>query len=396
MPVAEIIAIGTELLLGDTQDTNTRYLAHKLKSAGIDLYRTTIIGDNESRIAQVIRESINRADIVITTGGLGPTIDDPTRQAVALALGIKTEYRPDLWEQIIQRFENYNRVPTENNRRQAFVPEGSIALKNDVGTAPAFICEHENTCIISLPGVPREMEHILDSEVLPLLHDRFDLHNVIITHYIHLSGVGESQVDMLISDLEKLVNPTVGLSAHSGQIDVRVTAKAPTRELADQMIQSILPDLRERLAAYIFGENEDTLASVISRSLKRLHLDLAVLESGLDGALSEHLSEMLPAAAPKPGPGLQPQYEDLLAQMDDLKRSSPSVVVLAAHLTRLENRHLLSMVFSHLHTTNEKQLSYGGPPGLAASWAATNSMDFVYRSLKHLEDSNQPGKVTLP
>ncbi|NMB88382.1 MAG: competence/damage-inducible protein A, partial [Chloroflexi bacterium] len=130
MPAAEIIAIGTELLLGEIQDTNTQFLARTFRDAGIDLYRTTMIGDNAERIAQAIRESLTRCDIIITTGGLGPTVDDPTRLAVAQAMGVDIEFRPELWEQIKSRFARYGRQATDNNRRQAYIPQGAQAIEN--------------------------------------------------------------------------------------------------------------------------------------------------------------------------------------------------------------------------------------------------------------------------
>ena len=139
MTEAEIIAIGTELLLGEIQDSNSRFIATKLRESGIDLHRITVVGDNIQRISQAIRESLNRADIIITCGGLGPTVDDPTREAVALALNTSLEFSPLLWEQISARFQRMNRKITENNRRQAFIPQGSIAIENPVGTAPCFI-----------------------------------------------------------------------------------------------------------------------------------------------------------------------------------------------------------------------------------------------------------------
>ena len=161
MPSAEIITIGTEILLGEIVDTNTRFLSLKLREQGIDLYRQTTVGDNIQRIAQAIQSSLPITDVIITTGGLGPTIDDPTRLAVAAALEIETEFRADLWEQIKERHLRFGRTPTENNKRQAYVPQGAIAVENQVGTAPAFISETETCAIIALPGVPREMEHIM-------------------------------------------------------------------------------------------------------------------------------------------------------------------------------------------------------------------------------------------
>ena len=179
MPTAEIITIGTEILLGEIVDTNTRYLAHKLREQGIDLYRQTTVGDNVSRISQAIQDSMSSADIIITTGGLGPTVDDPTRQAVALAVGVETEFRGELWQQIQARYRRFGRIPTENNKRQAYVPQGAIPIENPVGTAPAFIVESKDSAIIALPGVPREMEYLVEHTIIPYLISRLDLRSVI-------------------------------------------------------------------------------------------------------------------------------------------------------------------------------------------------------------------------
>src|SRR5574341_839993 len=180
MPSAEIITIGTEILLGEIVDTNTRHIALTLRGLGVDLYRTITIGDNVERIASAIRESMQRAEIIITTGGLGPTVDDPTREAVAKAVGVETEFREDLWEQVVETIARYGRKPSENQKRQATVPKGALGVRNPVGTAPAFIVETplrlppnsqnfggekegrdvKENVIISLPGVPNEMEHI--------------------------------------------------------------------------------------------------------------------------------------------------------------------------------------------------------------------------------------------
>ncbi len=152
-----------------------------LRDAGIDLFRITTVGDNTKRIAQAIQESLERCDIVLTTGGLGPTIDDPTRDAVALALGVKSEFHPELWEQIKSRFRKLDRIPTENNRRQAFIPEGAMAIENPVGTAPIFIMQMNSQAVIALPGVPREMSFLMEHKVLPYLRQHFHLHEVIRT-----------------------------------------------------------------------------------------------------------------------------------------------------------------------------------------------------------------------
>ena len=226
MPTAEIIAIGTELLLGDNVDTNTAYIARHLRDHGIDLYRTSIVGDNKNRIAEMIRESLSRAEIVITTGGLGPTVDDPTRAAVAFAFDRELEFQAPLWEAIQRRFSLLNRTATENNRSQAYIPQGSIPINNPVGTAPAFVVEFEDKVVASLPGVPGEMQIILLESILPFIQNKYQLQSMIRSCILHCSGIGESAVDDIISDLEKSKNPTVGLLAHPGLVDIRITARA--------------------------------------------------------------------------------------------------------------------------------------------------------------------------
>src|SRR6266542_3428317 len=226
MPSAEIITIGTEILLGEIVDTNTRYIAQTLRGMGVDLYRTITIGDNTERIAEAIRNSMKHAEIVITTGGLGPTIDDPTRDAVAKAAGVETEFREDLWQQVVATIARYGRTPSENQKRQAYVPKGSISVANPVGTAPCFIVETERNAVISLPGVPNEMEHILHESIIPYLQKRFNLDEVIKVRVLHCAGLGEGMIDEQITDLEMLSNPTIGLAAHTGVVDVRIAAKA--------------------------------------------------------------------------------------------------------------------------------------------------------------------------
>ena len=259
MPTAEIITIGTEILLGEILDTNARSLARTLRDQGIDLYRKTTVGDNVARIAQAIQQSMERSDIIITTGGLGPTVDDPTRQAVALAVGVETEYRPELWEQIQARFQRFGRTPTENNRRQAYIPQGASVVENPVGTAPAFIVETGGCAIIALPGVPHEMEHLMTYAIIPYLRRCFNLQSVIKARVLHTAGVGESQIDDLIGDLEGLSNPTVGLAAHSGQVDVRITAKADSQAEVDALISTVEQALRQRLGDWVYGADQETL-----------------------------------------------------------------------------------------------------------------------------------------
>src|SRR5574340_1598889 len=296
MPVGEIIAIGTELLLGEIQDTNTSYIARAFRDAGIDLYRTMIVGDNIDRIAQAIREALSRADIVITTGGLGPTVDDPTRLAVARATGVELEFEPELWEQSQVRFQRFHRHATENNRRQAYIPQGAAAIDNQVGTAPGFYFQEGEKIVISLPGVQREMEFLLQQKVLPLLIDRFALKGIIKSYVLHAAGVGESQVDEWISELETQTNPTVGLTCHPGRIDIRVTAKAATEDEADALIADTVAQIQQQVGLAIYGSNRETLEQVVRSRLDMHEWNLSVTECGLEGALSERFAASEQAA----------------------------------------------------------------------------------------------------
>ncbi|HOE69610.1 MAG TPA: molybdopterin-binding protein [Brevefilum sp.] len=286
MPTLEIITIGTELLLGEITDTNSTYIARTMRDHGIDIYRITTIGDNPNRIANTIKEGLQRADIIITTGGLGPTIDDPTRQAVADAVGRQLVFLDELWEQIVERYQNFGRKPTENNRRQAFIPENAIPIRNPVGTAPCFIVEQDSRFIVSLPGVPQEMKHLLHHAVIPFLKQRFQLEaHIIKAAVLHVASMGESVIDEIIADLEGKSNPSVGLLAHPGQVDVRITAKASSEQEADQLMIPIIDDLYQRLGDNIYGRDGETLDSIVTALLQENNLQLRVIIAGFEEEL---------------------------------------------------------------------------------------------------------------
>jgi nicotinamide-nucleotide amidase len=287
---AEIITIGTELLLGEIVDTNATHIARQLRTVGLNLYYKTTVGDNEARSAEVINRALERAAVVITTGGLGPTVDDMTREAVAQATGRPLEFRPTLLEQIEARFKRWGARMSENNRRQAFVPQDAIPIENPVGTAPCFIVETERGVVISLPGVPREMEYLLEHEVLPYLRRKFDLRAIIKARVLRTAGMGESHIDAALGDLLTAANPTVGLAAHAGQTDVRITAKAESEAEADRLIAPIEAEVRGRLGVAIYGTGKETVEEVLSRHLAEAGLTLAVAESGTGGLLTSRLS----------------------------------------------------------------------------------------------------------
>lgn len=377
MPSAEIITIGTEILLGEIVDTNTRFLAQKLREQGIDLYRQTTVGDNVRRISQAIQASLPQVDVILTTGGLGPTVDDPTRQAVAAALGIETEFRPDLWEQIQERYRRFGRTPTENNQRQAYVPQGAIAVENPVGTAPAFIVETPGCAVVALPGVPREMEYLMENKIIQYLQQRLDLHQVIVARLIHTSGAGESQIDSLIGDLEQLSNPTVGLAAHAGQVDVRITAKAASEDQAQVLIAEVEGVLRERLGRWVYGADLETLEQVALANIDAKGWKLAVLESGLKGELIHRLASFN-------GPFLAGEMsttplspDELVEKVHQFSTNDQADIIMGVTLIPGEKRQEIFLVCRYPGGERQIPLSYGGPPGYASTWTANQALDLL-------------------
>ncbi|MHC1784552.1 MAG: competence/damage-inducible protein A [Anaerolineaceae bacterium] len=382
MPEAEVIAIGTELLLGEIQDTNTHYLACCLRDNSIDLHQAVIIGDNAERISQAVREALNRSDIVITTGGLGPTVDDPTREAIALAMGVETTFQPDLWEQIQLRFIKYGRPPTENNRRQAYLPVGAVAIPNPVGTAPAFYFQQDKKIVVSLPGVPRELEYLIENAVLPLLKKKYHLEGLIKAAVVHIAGVGESQVDELIGDLEILSNPTVGLRAHPGQVDIRITAKAASLSEADSLIHPILEILKTRLNDAIFGYETDTLDSVLHQLLEMKKIKLAGIEYNLGGELCRRFGEAGVAPDLLIKKDLPPDLADLKDSTRALLNEKQAGAAFGASYSSDEENQVLQMVLCLPHETIEKVRTYGGPQKSGRTWAVATSLDFLRRSIQ--------------
>ena len=393
MPNLEIITIGTELLLGEIIDTNSTYIARTLRDHGIDIFRITTIGDNTARIVAAIREALERADIVITTGGLGPTVDDPTRQAVADATNRDLEFQPELWGEIVDRFKDYGREPTENNRRQAYIPSGAIAVKNPVGTAPSFIIEEGKACVVSLPGVPREMEFLLHENIIPFLSSKFKLNTQIIkATVLHAASIGESAIDEIIDDLEKMSNPTVGLLAHPGQVDIRVTSKAESELEALQLSRPVIQELKKRLGDHIYGQDEETLELIISKLMNRHQIRLGLVEFGLGGKLTKRLETA--------------QIEDICSietdeTIQDLSAFENKIEELQARNdcdiwfgAAVDQKEKNLVHFFYLNSTHRviKSWKYGGPKEYIPLWAQNIGLDLLRREINNSIANNQIGE----
>lgn len=377
MPSAEIITIGTELLLGEIIDTNSSYIARELRNNGVDVYRTTSVGDNITRIAEIVREAVQRADIVITTGGLGPTVDDPTRDAIALAFETETEFREELWAQINARYARFGRTPTENNRRQAFIPKNALPLENPVGTAPCFLIKTTRGAMISLPGVPREMEHMLENEVLPYLRANFVLEHVLKVRILKTAWVGESQIDDKIGDLETLTNPTVGLAAHSGQVDIRLTAKAKNEREADKLIREVEAEIRDRIGEWIFGADGDTLESVTMQHLYARGWSFCAVEAGLEGKLLRRFAQphhKTPFVEGKVLPHPPRDPDDLQTLTAAMRNQSGTEVGLGVALYTTPQTFVQLTIITP-ETEKSLRAPYGGPPKLAHRRAINLGLD---------------------
>jgi competence/damage-inducible protein CinA-like protein len=394
---AEIVTTGTELLLGQIDDTNATYLARQLRDLGIDLYFRSTVGDNEVRIAQVLAQAIDRADLVIVTGGLGPTVDDVTREAVARVTGRPLVLFPELLAQIEAFFARFGATMSDNNRRQARLPEGSIPIENPVGTAPAFIVEDDRGTIITLPGVPREMRYLMAHAVIPYLESRLGRRDVMVTRILRTVAVGESRIDQVIADLETSSNPTVGLSAHAGQTDVRIVAKAPTQAEAESLVADFEAKIRRRLGSSIYGTGDAKLEAVIADLLRQRAATLAVAETLTQGDITARFSA-------HPGAfqgGLVAPDLQSLAHCLDLEPAAlvgePGAVTLAgairgawgtslglAVLGDESDGHWVAVAGDDL--TDTRLLRFRGRDRRARIWTTTLALEFLRRLLLGLAD----------
>ncbi len=288
---AEIITSGTELLLGETVDTNSTYIARALRDIGVNLYFKTSVGDNVERMALALRQSLARADVVITTGGLGPTVDDVTREAVAVATGRELVPNTECLAHMEALYARWGRVVSDNNRRQVYLPAGAIPILNPVGTAPGFIVETDWGTIISLPGVPREMERLMQDAVLPFLKERLGSEQAVIkARVLRTVGLPESWIDEKLDVQMRSANPTVGLAAHLGAVDIRITARAASEAEADRAIAAMEAEVRLRIGDdHIFGTGADQLEVVTARLLAQAGAKLALLESASGGEVARLL-----------------------------------------------------------------------------------------------------------
>jgi len=294
---AEIISVGTELLLGTTINTDAADVALLLSEYGINVYWQTVVGDNPGRVIEAVQRAKSRADIIITTGGLGPTCDDLTKSALAEAFGLKLELNKEeeQWLRNLWVERNYSEL-TPNNLQQVMLPEGSAALRNDWGTAPGCTFTADGVLVIMLPGPPRECRPMLEYRVRPILASLSD--GVIASHNIHFIGIGESEMEYRLRDyMEELTNPTLAPYAKQGECLVRVTASAPTRERAEEMMAPVIERVKGMFGELAYGMDAANLAEFTTKLMIERGVTLATAESCTGGELAKAITDIPGASA---------------------------------------------------------------------------------------------------
>ncbi len=283
----EVISVGTELLMGSIVNTNAQFLAEQCALLGLSMYNQTVVGDNKERLSDAINTGLGRADIVILTGGLGPTEDDLTKETCAQVMGFSLAEDSHTKDRIREYFKNsiYKDIP-DNNWKQAIVPEGAIVLDNDNGTAPGLILEKGEKRAILLPGPPNELIPLFNGKVKPYLQKLRP--ELIVSQMVKICGVGESQVeDRLLDLIDKQTNPTIATYAKTGEVHVRVTASSPTKEIADKLIKPVVKEIKKRMGTAVYStREEETLEMAVVRLLKKHELTVATAESCTGGLVA--------------------------------------------------------------------------------------------------------------
>jgi nicotinamide-nucleotide amidase len=293
MKIAELISVGTELLLGDILNTNSQYLAQQLAQLGIAHYYQSTVGDNPDRLQTTIEQAASRANLIIFTGGLGPTPDDLTTETIAQTFNVPLIEQPEIWADIQAKFAQRGRHLTDSNRKQALIPQGATILPNPVGTAPGIIWSPQpDVVLMTFPGVPSEMKRMWQDTAVPYLQAQGWATEMIVSRTLRFWGVSESALAEQVNHLFDRPNPTVAPYANWGEVKLRIAAKAPTAAAAKALINPVEAEIRDIAGIDCFGADDETLATAIGNLLQQRHETLAVAESCTGGGLGALLTDM--------------------------------------------------------------------------------------------------------
>lgn len=288
---AEILAVGTELLMGQIANTNAQYISAKLPEVGVGVYYHSVVGDNPDRLKKSLRLALERADVIITTGGLGPTKDDLTKETIANELGLSLEVDEISKNAILSFFAKLNRQMPENNLKQAYLPEGSIPMRNKNGTAPGCIIEKNGKVVIMLPGPPSEMKPMFDECVIPYFLKGSD--SMLVSKFVRIFGIGESAMEERIIDLvDNQTNPTIAPYAKDGEVTLRVTANCKSAEEGEELIRPTLLEIRRRLGDCVYSVENEELHEVAARLLKEKGKTISFAESCTAGLVTSKFASV--------------------------------------------------------------------------------------------------------
>ena len=289
--IAEILSIGTELLMGQIANTDAQYISRRLAELGVNLYRHTTVGDNPARVKEALGEAIARTDIVITTGGLGPTEDDLTKEMVAEFFGLPMEMHAPSLEALTERMNRLGREITPNNYKQAMMPRGAIVMPNLRGTAPGAIVESGQKAVAILPGPPHEMQDMFERQLAPYLHARTGVR--IDSRFLHVCGIGESSLETLLLDLFHSENPTLALYCGAGEVQARLSARVGANEDSAPLLDPLEKEIRRRAGRAVYGEGRNlTLAAAVVNALRAAGKTVACAESLTGGMLASRLVDV--------------------------------------------------------------------------------------------------------
>ena len=318
--IAEILSVGTELLMGQIANTDAQYISRRLAELGVTIYRQSTVGDNPGRLAESLAQALSRCDLVITTGGLGPTADDLTKETVAEYFGLPMEMHQPSLDRLMERLRAGGHPMTENNRKQAMMPVGATVLPNRRGTAPGCIVEKDGKAVAVLPGPPHEMKDMFDQALAPWLAKRSGVH--IESRFVRTFGIGESLLETMLMDLFDSADPTLALYCGPSEVMVRITSRAATAEEALQHIAPMEAEVRRRCGDHVYGEGVDlTIAQAVLDRLIARGETVSFAESLTGGALSAALVDC-PGASAALGESFVTYSEDAKAGLLGVQRET--------------------------------------------------------------------------
>lgn len=396
---AEIITTGTEILLGDIVDTNAAWIAQQVREVGVNLYYKTTVGDNEPRIRGVLEMALARSDILLVTGGLGPTADDITRDAIANATGHKLVRDEGIVEKLRERFARWGNTMTENNLRQAEIPAGATVISNPVGTAPGFITPDlrhgRGARVIAMPGVPREMKRMMTESVLPYILTLTGGVGIIRRRILRTVGIGESALDSQLGELMNAGNPTVGLAAHLGQADIRIAARAASADEAEALLDQMESQVRERVGQYIYTTTPDeSVETALVRLLQSADATVALLETSSAGAIAERLrgveggGERVAHLRVEESAGDAVSEETVRSMADDLRSGAGAAYGLAIISTGRPDEDFYSqtpgqtwLALAGPNGVRTARFPFGGRDAISTAWIGNRALDLLRREL---------------